>query len=351
MTHRIRTAAALVGVTVLGLAACGSDNSSSGSSSSAATSATTTATTAAPGGSSTSSAGSGATTTAAAGTSTPSAANPTGQSLTVGSANFPENVLLAEIYAQALEAKGAKISRKLNIGNRETYYKALTGGEIDLLPEYTNSLLSYVERLKDKNANPKATNVAEQVTELKANLPDNLTVLAASTAEDKDVIACNAQTAQKYSLKTLSDLAKVADQITLGGPPEFATRSPFGVPGLKSLYGATFKDFKPLEIGTPLVDAMNANAVQCGNLFSTMSVITTNNFVALDDDKNIVPNEAVLPLIAKAKATPEVTAVLASVDSKLDTEGLKKLMVEIEQDKKAEADVATEWVKANGFKS
>jgi osmoprotectant transport system substrate-binding protein len=349
MTHRIRTAAALVGVTVLGLAACGSDNKSSGSSSSAATSATT-ATTAASG-SSTSSGSSGATTTAAGATSAPSAANPTGQSLTVGSANFPENVLLAEIYAQALEAKGAKISRKLNIGNRETYYKALTGGEIDLLPEYTNSLLSYVERLKDKNATPKATNVTEQVTELKANLPDNLTVLAPSAAEDKDVIACNAQTAQKYNLKTLSDLAKVADQITLGGPPEFATRSPFGIPGLKALYGATFKDFKPLEIGTPLVDALNANAVQCGNLFSTMSVITTNNFVALDDDKHIVPNEAVLPLIAKAKATPEVTAVLAAVDAKLDTEGLKKLMGEIEQDKKAEADVATEWIKANGFKS
>src|SRR5262249_6632332 len=151
MTHRIRTAAALVGVTVLGLAACGSDNTSSGSSSSAATRATTTATTAAAG--SSTSPGSGATTTAAARTRPPSAANPTGQSLTVGSANFPENVLLAEIYAQALEAKGAKVSRKLNIGNRETYYKALTGGEIDLLPEYTNSLLSYVERLKDKNAN------------------------------------------------------------------------------------------------------------------------------------------------------------------------------------------------------
>lgn len=318
-----RTIAALVATAAVALAACGSDNSGGSSG------ATTTA--------------AGATTTAAAG-----GGAVTG-SLTVGSANFPESVLLAEIYGGALEAKGAKITKKLNIGNRETYYKAITAGELDLLPEYTNSLLSYVERLKNKDAVPAAKNVAQQVDELKANLPDTLTVLPPSTAEDKDVIVCNKETTDKYQFKTLSDLATKAGEITLGGPPEFATRSPFGIPGLKQFYNATFKSFVPLEIGPPLVDALKSNAVNCGNLFSTMSVITTNNFTALADDKNIVPNEAVLPLIAKAKATPEVTAVLADVDSKLDTDGLKQLMVEIEVDKKAEADVAKEWLTANGF--
>ena len=320
MRSPLRTITALVGVAVLGLAACGSDNS--GSSSSATT---------------------------AAGTATTAGGEAITDSLTVGSANFPENVLLAEIYAGALEAKGATITRKLNIGNRETYYKAITGGELDLLPEYTNSLLSYVERLKDPNAVPKATNIEEQVTELTAALPDNLTVLPASTAEDKDVIVCNKQTTDKYGFKTLSDLAGKAGEITLGGPPEFATRSPFGIPGLKQLYNATFKSFVPLEIGPPLIDALNSNAVNCGNLFSTMSGITTNDFTALTDDKNIVPNEAVLPLISKAKATAAVAAVLAAVNSKLDTEGLKAMMVEIEVDKKAEVDVAKEWLAKEGF--
>jgi osmoprotectant transport system substrate-binding protein len=321
MRAPVRTLTALVGVAVLGLAACGGDNSGSGGS---------------------------ATTTAAAGTTT-AAGGTISESLTVGSANFPENVLLAEIYSGALEAKGAKITKKLNIGNRETYYKAITGGELDLLPEYTNSLLSYVEHLKDPNANPKATNVQQQVDELKANLPDNLTVLDPSTAEDKDVIVCNKDTSAKYGFKTLSDLAAKSGEITLGGPPEFATRSPFGIPGLKQLYNANFKSFVPLEIGPPLVDALKANAVNCGNLFSTNSAINTNGFTALTDDKNIVPNEAVLPLINKAKATPDVSAVLAAVNSKLNTDGLVKLMVEIEVDKKAEADVAKEWLSANGF--
>ena len=329
MKPLVRNVTVLVGVALLGLAACGSDNSSSSSGS--ATTAAGAATTAS--GSATSAAGGGA----------------VNASLTVGSANFPENVLLAEIYAQALEAKGAKISRKLNIGNRETYYKAISGGELDLMPEYTNSLLSFVERQKDPNAVPKAKNVTEQVAELKANLPSNLTVLTPSTAEDKDVIVCNKETEDKYSFKTLSDLAAKSGEITLGGPPEFATRSPFGIPGLKQLYNATFKSFTPLEIGPPLIDALKSNAVNCGNLFSTMSGITTNNFTALDDDKTIVPNEAVLPLIAAAKADPSVTAVLDAISAKLDTEGLKKMMVEIEVDKKAEADVAKEWLSQNGF--
>ena len=258
-------------------------------------------------------------------------------------------MLLAEIYGGALEAKGAKITKKLNIGNRETYYKAISGGELDLLPEYTNSLLSYVERQKDPNATPKATNVQQQVDELKANLPSNLTVLTPSTAEDKDVIVCNKATTDKYSFKTLSDLAAKSGEITLGGPPEFATRSPFGIPGLKQLYNANFKSFVPLEIGPPLVDALKANAVNCGNLFSTNSAINTNGFTALTDDKNIVPNEAVLPLINAAKVNPGVTAVLDAVNAKLNTDGLVKLMVEIEVDKKAEADVAKEWLSANGF--
>jgi osmoprotectant transport system substrate-binding protein len=310
--------------TALALAACGSSrNGSSG-------------TTAAP------SSGSQAATTAAGG-----GASLDGTTLTIGSANFPENVLLAEIYAQALEAKGAKITRKLNIGSREVYYKALTDGEIQLLPEYTNSLLSFV--LKAKGQSPTAKNVTEQVDALKAALPDTLTVLTPSTAEDKDVIVCNKETADKYSLKTLSDLAKVSGDIVIGGPPEFAQRSPFGIPGFKSTYGATFKAFKPLEIGPPIADALKSNAIQCGNLFSTMSVITTNGFVTLEDDKVIVPNEAVLPLIAKDKATPAVQAALDAVDTKLDTAQLKAMMVKVEVDAADPAKVATDWLKDNGL--
>ncbi len=331
------TGVAVAGALALALAACGSSGGNSSSSDSPGTTAPVSGTQPATTG------GTEPATTGGTGASLD------GVELTVGSANFPENILLAEIYGQALEANGAKVTRKLNIGSREVYYKALTDGEIQLLPEYTNSLLSFI--LKAKGESPKAKNVAEQVDALKAALPATLTVLTPSTAEDKDVMVCNKETADKYNLKTLSDLAKVSGDIVVGGPPEFAKRTPFGIPGLKDTYGATFKKFVPLEIGPAIADALKSNAIQCGNLFSTMSIITTNGFVALDDDKVIVPNEAVLPLIAKGSATPAVQAVLDGVDSKLDTDQLKAMMVKVEVDAADPAQVATDWLKENGLTS
>ncbi len=272
-----------------------------------------------------------------------------GQSLTIGSANFPESVLLAEIYAGALEAEGADVTVEPNIGSREVYYPAIETGEIDLLPEYTNSLLSFVLRQDDPEATPEATNVEEQLAELEDVLPDNLTVLTPSTAEDKDVIVCNQETIDQYGFSDLSGLAEVSGEITLGGPPEFAERSPFGIPGFQAFYGAEFAEFVPLEIGPPIVDALNANAINCGNLFSTDAAITENDLTALEDDMNIVPNEAVLPLISVEKATPEVTAVLDEVSAALDTEGLTELNFEVQAEGLAEAEVAARWLADNGF--
>ncbi|TRO70358.1 glycine/betaine ABC transporter, partial [Glycocaulis profundi] len=91
--------------------------------------------------------------------------------ITVGSAEFPENVIIAEIYAQALEAKGVKVTKKLNIGSREVYLPALKNGEIDLIPEYSGNLLSYLD--------PKATATSPKdvVDAIDDALPDNLDVL------------------------------------------------------------------------------------------------------------------------------------------------------------------------------
>jgi osmoprotectant transport system substrate-binding protein len=270
-----------------------------------------------------------------------------GTDLTIGSANFPEAVLLAELYGQALEAKGATVTRKVNIGPREDYYQAIVDGDVQLVPEYTNSLLSFV--LAAKGQSPKARNVPEQIAALKAALPASLTVLTPSTAEDKNVIVCNKATADKYGLETLSDLALVSKDIVVGAPPEFANRTPFGIPGLRDIYGAHFKAFEPLAIGQPIADALASDTIQCGNLFSTMSVITKEGFVPLEDDKVAVPNEAVMPLIAKDLATPPVQAVLDEVDGRLDTVELMKLMVEVEQRGKSPADVAAAWLEENGL--
>ncbi len=317
-TRTRRTTLALVTVAGLALAACGGDDAADTTSAPAATDAPVTE---APG---------------------------DAETITVGSANFPESQLLAEIYAQALEAVGIQVARQLNIGSREAYFGAIERGEIDLLPEYTNSLLSFVLRRADPDATPTATNIDEQVAALGEALPDSLQVLEPSTAEDKDVIVCRSDVADELGLTNLSELAAVADRITLGAPPEFETRSPFGLVGFRDLLGAEFAEFVPLGIGE-VADALKGGAIDCGNLFSTMSVISTEGFVALDDDQGLVPNEAVLPLIRVDAASEQVVVVLNTVSATLTTDTLKALMVEVEANAVDPAKVAADYLAAEGL--
>jgi len=125
-----------------------------------------------------------------------------GVSLTVGSANFPENVILAEIYAGALTAQGATVEKKLNIGSREKYYPALKAGSLDLFPEYSGTILTYL----DKNAT--ATSPDDVYAALAKALPPNLVELDKAEAQDADAIVVTKETADKFKLKTIADLAK-----------------------------------------------------------------------------------------------------------------------------------------------
>ena len=125
-----------------------------------------------------------------------------GVKLTVGSANFPENVLLAQIYAEALKAQGADIKLKLNIGSREKYVPALKDGSVDLMPEYNGSILQYLD------AKATATEPKDVLAALEKVLPSNLIVLDQAEAQDSDAIVVTKETAAKYKLKSIADLAK-----------------------------------------------------------------------------------------------------------------------------------------------
>jgi osmoprotectant transport system substrate-binding protein len=280
------------------------------------------------------------------GSSSSSGGSSSKPAITVGSANFPENVVLAEIYAGALEAKGFKVSKKLNIGSREAIFPAMERGDLNVLPEYTGSLLSYLSKGKAT-----AKTIPEQVTQLKSTLPAKLTVLDPSTAEDKDTATCTKAVADKYQLKSLEDLAKVSKNLTMGGPPELAKRAGFGLPGLKRVYGIEFKSFKPLDTAGPLtVAALKAGKVDCANLFSTDPATAANGFVPLDDPKNLVQHEAVIPLIAKTAATPDATTVLNAVNTKLNTQNLGELVKRVVVDKDDAAAVAEDFLSQNGLK-
>ena len=274
-------------------------------------------------------------TTAAPGTA-PAADLP---ALTVGSADFNESQLLAEIYGQALRLVGFDVSFEHAIGSREVYFGAIDNAELDLVPEYTGSLLSFLLAPEQ----PDATTVEEQVAAIGEALPDDLEVLTPSAAEDKDVIVCTQAVADEFGLSTLSSLFEASSNITIGGPPELETRTPFGLAGFRDLYGAEFEGFVPLTVAD-VSAALSGGEIDCGNLFSTMSAIATEGLVALEDDLEVVPHEAVLPLVRSEVVGPELTGILDEVNANLDTETLAGLLAQVEVDQLGVDVVAAEWL-------
>lgn len=284
--------------------------------------------------------------TACGGTSNPlaqSSGTPARGTVVVGSANFPENVLLGEIYAQALEAKGVHVTRRLNVGSREIIYGAIRRGEIGVLPEYNGALLAYLDR------NATETTTAQVDAALKKKLPPNLTILDSARAQDKDALTVNKATADTYHLTAIPDLKPVAGRLVLGGPPEFETRRQ-GVVGLASVYGLTFKRFRPLDTAGPVtVAALRKNQIQVANLFTTDPSIVENGFVVLQDPKNLFGAQNVTPLVNTSVLTPTLENTLNAVSAELDISDLLGMMKKVSIDKDDPATVAAQWLKANGL--
>ncbi|WP_134740298.1 ABC transporter substrate-binding protein [Nocardioides sp. 503] len=264
--------------------------------------------------------------------------------IVVGSANFPENELLMQMYAQTLEAAGAKVETKPNIGAREIYMKAFESGDIDLLPEYNGALLSYLA----PDGVPEGTTAPEDVyAELQKVLPEGSETLPQSAAEDKDTLTVTKETADEYSLSTIEDLQPVADKLVVGAGPEWRERFQ-GLLGLKELYDVEFKEFKPLDAGGPLtVAALKDGTIDVANVFSTDSAISTNDWVVLDDPKNLYTSQNIVPLIQSDVVTPEVTDALNALSEALTTDNLTEALAKVQVDKQDPVTVAKEFLEAN----
>jgi osmoprotectant transport system substrate-binding protein len=262
--------------------------------------------------------------------------------IAVGSGNFTESILLGEMYAQVLESKGLDVTRKLNIGNRETYIGAIEDCSIDLLPEYTGSLLLYYD------PNSTATDPDQVYSDLKAAIPDGLEVLDPSPAADNDVLVVTQETADKYNLHSLDDLAGISDTLTVGAAPEFKDRKT-GLVGLKDLYGVDLP-FKPLDAGGPLtLKALQSGDIQIGEFFSTQPVIGDENFVILDDPKHLSPAENVVPYIGKDADTDEITSTLNDLSAGLTSQDLMEMIRKVDVDKQSVGDVAKAYLTSKGM--
>jgi osmoprotectant transport system substrate-binding protein len=262
----------------------------------------------------------------------------------VGSANFPEQLILGNMYAEVVEDQGVEVERRLNLGTRDVVFPSLESGELTLVPEYNGALLSYLSKGESDVTSPEET-----TKNLKAELPKGLIALKASEAQDKDALVVTQQTADKYDLKDTSDLAPVADEFVLGGPPEMPER-PDGLPGLKRVYGIEFKEFKPLDAGGPLtIEALGNGDIDVGRLFTSQGVIDARGWVVLEDDKELSPAQNIIPIIRKQDNSGKIEAALDKLSATLTTEDLKKLNKRVEVDKEDPEDVAKDYLEQKGL--
>jgi osmoprotectant transport system substrate-binding protein len=268
-----------------------------------------------------------------------------GPTITVGSANFSENALVAEIYAQALESEGYQVERKLNIGSREIYAPALEAGELDLIPEYIGTMLTYL----GGTASPDS---AETHAALQAAWESKgIEVLDFAPAQDKNGFVVTRATAESLSLAKVSDLAAHNGTLVLGGPPECPERE-FCLQGLESVYGLSFAEFRPLDVGGPItVAALEGDEIQVGLMFTSDGTIVAKDFVLLEDDKGLQPAENLAPAVRSEIIEAygdKFAETLKKVSSKLTTAELTAMNKLVGIDGQDPEQVATDWLNSIG---
>jgi osmoprotectant transport system substrate-binding protein len=315
----ISAAFALIALSV-GLAACGSSSSSS----SGSTSSTTTAT------------------SATSATSGPGVGKP---AVTIGDKNFAEENILGQLYAQALEAKGYKVTLKENVGSSTIIYKALTSGQIEMYPEYTGTLLSAIA-----NQTKEPPSAAAAYQQAKAFVEQHgLTLLNYTPFYDSDALATLPSYASAHHLSSIADLKALGKSVTIGAPPEFATRFE-GLVGLKQEYGVV-PTFKPIAIELSY-KALESGQVDVQNVFSTDGQLLSGKFKVLADPKHVFGFQNVAPVVRKTVLTAEGPAfeeTLNKVSALLTIKAIQQMNAAVSIDKQSAATVARQFLSANGL--
>ncbi len=271
----------------------------------------------------------------------------------VGSDGFYEAKLMAEIYAQALEAKGYTVDRTgIGIGARKVSAPALESGQIDLKPEYIGSGLAFYDPGK-ATSDPAANAAALQA--VLSGKGGGITVLNYSPATDYNAFVVRKDTSDQFQLTKLSQVAAVNPPLKLGVATDCPTNPVCGK-ALKDAYGIDVSQAKLLSAcDTPMVQALQGKTIDVGELCSTQPDIQINGWVTLDDDKKTQPAENIAPLVRNDYLTKiggdkdAFTKILNDVSAKMDTLTLTDLGKQVSVDKKDIAAVAKDWLKKNGL--
>jgi osmoprotectant transport system substrate-binding protein len=265
-----------------------------------------------------------------------------GSTIVIGSQQYYSNEIVAEAYAQALENAGFKVDRQFNIGQRNVYLPELKSGKIDLIPDYSGSLLQYYD------AKTTAKSESDIESALPDALPSGLRVLKAAPATDQDTYTVTKEFSTKNNITSLADLGSYKGSLVVGANAEFQTR-PYGIPGLKSFYGAT-ATLKTISDsgGANTVAALKNGQVQLADIYSASPAIKANDFVSLKDPKNMILPQQIIP-VADKKVTSKAAAVIEKVNAKLTQSELIDLNTKSVDDKASAAVIAKAFLKDTGL--
>jgi osmoprotectant transport system substrate-binding protein len=268
------------------------------------------------------------------------------QTVKIGSKNFTEQFVVAEIYAQALEKAGLTVERRLNLGATLIAHSALTSGEIDLYPEYTGTALAAVVK---GDLSGSAEKIYKDVKDYyEKNL--QLTLLDPTQINNGYAIITLPETAEKYKLKTLTDLGPVSKELSFGAEGGFGERKD-GLPGLKQTYGIEFKDFRIFAKLGIRYSALTSGNIDVSYGFSTDWQIADSKLAVLDDDKHLFPPYYLVPVVRQdtLAKNPKIAEVLNKISPLLNNENMRSLNAAVERDKKEPKEVAEEFLKEQGI--
>jgi osmoprotectant transport system substrate-binding protein len=268
------------------------------------------------------------------------------QVVRVGSKNFTEQFIVAEIYAQALDKAGIKAQTRTNLGATLIAHAALLNGDIDLYPEYTGTAMAHVVKGDLSGSAEQTYETVKQYYE--KNL--HLTLLEPTHINNGYAIVVLPETATKYKLKTLSDLGPASKSLSFGAEGSFADRSD-GLPGMSRVYGIHFKDFRNLAKLGIRYSALTSKNIDVSFGFTTDWQIAEDRLVVLDDDKHLFPPYFLVPVIRQdtLARNPKIADVLNKVSSLLNNENMRAMNAAVERDKEEPKEVATQFLKEKGL--